>query len=214
MKMNKPAALLSTAYLPPVQYISKFLLYENIWIEAYENFSKQSFRNRSLILSANGIEALTLPIVKGNSKQLIKDVQIAYDTPWQHTHWNAIVSAYNSTPFFEILVDDFRPFFEKKYTYLFDFNTELLQCILNILEVNTPVQTTNDFECFDTLGDNLRDAIHPKVQKAQEDTLFKAHPYSQVFDSKFDFQANLSIIDLLFNCGSASYETILRSIKI
>ncbi|MFV0366649.1 MAG: WbqC family protein [Mangrovibacterium sp.] len=214
MTPDNSSALLCSAYLPPVQYISKFLMCNNIWIEAFENFSKQTYRNRSYILSANGVEALTVPIVKGNSKQLIKDVQIAYDMPWQHTHWNAIVSAYNSTPFFEILADDFRPFFEKKYSYLLDLNLDMLNKILNILEIeDKQIQLTKDFELFTPEGLNLRDAMHPKVQKAKEDIHFSAQPYSQMFDHKFDFQPNLSIIDLLFNCGSASYEMILKSCK-
>lgn len=211
--MNSKSILLSTAYLPPVQYISKFLMYDKIWIEAYENFSKQTYRNRCVILSANGKETLTLPIVKGNSKQQIKDVQIAYDTPWQHIHWNAIVSAYNSTPFFEILADDFKLFFQRRYKYLLDFNMEIIQCILNILELDRKIQLTKGFEEFEPSGINFRESIHPKIQKAREDTNFKAMPYSQVFDHKFSFQQNISIIDLLFNCGSASYEVILRSIQ-
>ncbi|MFV0553585.1 MAG: WbqC family protein [Mangrovibacterium sp.] len=204
--------LLSTAYLPPVQYLSKFLLNEEIWIEACENFTKQTYRNRCHILSANGVDALTIPVVKGNSKQLMKDVQIAYDTPWQYKHWNAIVSAYNSSPFFEILADDFRPFYERKFNFLLDFNQELLQLILDILEIDKTIKLTPDFELFDHEGINLREAINSKASKIKKDEHFCAHPYPQVFDNKFDFQPNLSVIDLLFNCGSASYETILRSI--
>lgn len=209
----KPAVLLSSAYLPSVQYISKFLMYEHIWVEAFESFPKQTFRNRCVILGANGLESLSIPVIKSNSKQLMKDVKIEYETPWQHKHWNAIVSAYNSTPFFEILADDFRPFFEKKYSYLLDFNQDILQCILNILEICPSMQLTSDFELFSDSGDNLREFMHPKEDKNQFDSHFEALAYGQVFDHKFGFQANLSIVDVLFNCGSASYETILKSIK-
>ena len=89
-------------------------------------------------------EVITIvPIEKGRSpKQKITDLRISYDTNWQHIHWNAIVSAYNSTPFFEILEDDFRPFFEKRYEYLFDFNQDILNAILGILEVEPIVSTT------------------------------------------------------------------------
>lgn len=209
---SNSSALLSTAYLPPVQYISKFLLYEHLWVEAWEHFPKQSYRNRSTILGANGPETFSIPLVKSNSKQLTKEVKIAYQTPWQHKHWQAIVSAYSSSPFFEILADDFRPFFEKQYAYLLDFNMEILQTILNILEIPPKIQLTTSFEQFDVSGENLREAIHPKPQKAAQDALFCASPYTQVFNDKYEFQANLSVIDLLFNCGSASYETIWRSI--
>ncbi len=212
--MHDTSILLSTAYLPPVQYISKFLSYNNVWLEGHEHFVKQTYRNRAVILAANGPESLIVPIEKGRSpKQKITDLRISYDTNWQHIHWNAIVSAYNSTPFFEILEDDFRPFFEKRYEYLFDFNQDILNAILGILEVEPIVSTTEDFEAVPEPFLNFREAIQPKKQKELPDQNFEAIPYTQVFDDKFGFTPNLSIIDLLFNCGSASYETILRSIR-
>ncbi|PTN06790.1 WbqC family protein [Mangrovibacterium marinum] len=211
--MQENPILLSTAYLPPVQYISKFIKHEHIWLEAHEHFVKQTFRNRAVIMAANGPESLIIPTEKGRSqKQKITDLKISYDTNWQHIHWNSIVSAYNSTPFFEILEADFRPFFEKRYDYLFDFNREILDTIFGILEIDPTISLTNDFELIPEDCLNFREAIHPKQQKALPDPAFEAAHYTQVFDDKHGFTPNLSIIDLLFNCGSESYETILRSI--
>lgn len=211
--MNNQDILLSTAYFPPVQYLSKLLMHSTIWIEAFENFSKQTYRNRTIILAANGPEALVVPVEKGRSrKQLIKDIRISYDTNWQHIHWQAIVSAYQSSPFFEVLQDDFRLFFETKPNFLLDFNEAILERVLNILELSPSFKQTADFEEVPETCLNFRDAIHPKPQKALPDAHFQAYPYTQVFDDKFQFTPNLSCLDLLFNCGSESYEVLLKSI--
>ena len=213
--MKEDSILLGTAYLPPVQYISKFLTHQTVWIEAFENFTKQSYRNRAVILGANGTESLVIPVVKGRDrKQFIRDIKISYDTNWQHTHWQAIVSSYNSSPFFEILSDDFRPFFEKRFDYLLEFNQQILQTIFGILEINPNIQFTPDFEEVPQAFVNFREAIHPKPQKALADPSFLASPYSQVFEDKFGFIENLSILDLLFNCGSESYSAILQTCKV
>ena len=212
--MTDQDILLSTAYLPPVQYLSKFLNHPVIWIETQENFIKQSFRNRSVILTANGPEPLIIPVEKGRSpKQKINDLRISYDTNWQHIHWNAIVSAYNSSPFFEILEADFKPFYEQKFEFLFEFNMKLLKVVLDIMEVTTEIKFTKDFEEISTNFLNYREAIHPKPAKASDDSTFYPATYTQVFDDKFGFVPNLSIIDLLFNCGSASYEILKNSYR-
>jgi len=211
--MTNDAILLSSAYLPPIQYIAKFLQYPAILMEAEENFLKQSYRNRTVILAANGPESLVIPVAKGrDAKQKIKDLEISYDSPWQHIHWQAIVSAYHSSPFFEILQDDFSPFFQKKFRFLFDFNLQLLQVILEILEISPEIKLTAGFEKIPETCLNYREAIHPKEQKALPDPDFSPVPYPQVFDEKFDFVPNLSIVDLLFNCGRESYEILLKSI--
>ncbi len=212
--MAKTEILLSSAYLPPVQYVVKILQYQTILIETQENFLKQTYRNRAVILSANGPESLVIPVAKGrDAKQKMKDLQISYDSQWQHIHWQAIVSAYHSSPFFEILEDDFRPFFQKKFQFLFDFNLQLLRVVLDILEIFPELTFTTEFEKVPETCLNFREAIHPKPQKTHPDPEFIPVAYSQVFDDKFGFKPNLSIIDLLFNCGPESYEVLLKSIK-
>jgi len=174
--------------------------YPQTFIEAHCNYVKQTYRNRCVIASANGCQTLSIPIVKPDSlKCPTKDIRIAEHGNWRHLHWNAIVSAYNSTPFFEYYADDFRLFYEKPAGFLFDFNEELRELVCSLLDISPAVSYSSEY-VFAPPADvlDLREAIHPK--KAPVVQNFR--PYYQVFEAKQGFQANLSIIDLLFNMGT------------
>jgi len=191
--------LLSTAYLAPVDYYFQMNNHPQVMIEAYCHYVKQTYRNRCVIASANGRQTLSIPTVKPDSlKCLTKDIRIAEHGNWRHLHWNAIVSAYNSTPFFEFYEDDFRPFYEKPAGFLFDFNEKLRELICSLLDISPIVSCSTKYVVFpppDVL--DLREVIHPKKESFTQNL----RPYYQVFEAKQDFQANLSIIDLLFNLG-------------
>jgi hypothetical protein len=165
-----------------------------------------------MIVSANGPIALSIPVVHSSSgKILTRDIRIAEHGNWQHMHWNAIVSAYNSTPFFEYYRDDFYPFYHKKYSFLFDFNEELRILVSALLNPDLPVAGyTSSYKTDFAAGESdLRDMIHPK--KDIIDTEFVSVPYYQVFEQKFGFIENMSIIDLLFNMGNESLLILDRS---
>ena len=193
----KPAYI-STAYLGPVQQYSKMFHFPEVRIETSENYLKQSYRNRCIIAGANGPLPLSVPIVKPDTlKCLTKDIRISDHGNWRHLHWNAIVSAYNSTPFFEYYEDDIAPFYEKKYEFLFDFNEELRMLICQLLDIQPQIQYTTSFEA--DVENDFR-WISPKQDIADPSFLLK--PYYQVFQDKHGFLPNLSIIDLLFNTGN------------
>ena len=116
---------ISSAYLGPVQQYCKLYQFEEVRIETAENYLKQTYRNRCTIAAANGPLSLSVPIVKPDTlKCPTKDIRISDHGNWRHLHWNALVSAYNMSPFFEYYEEDFAPFYEKKYKFLFDFNEE------------------------------------------------------------------------------------------
>ena len=191
--------LLSTAYLAPVEYYLQMYNHPKVIIEAHCNYVKQTYRNRCAIASATGCQTLSIPIVKPDSlKCPTKDIRIAEHGNWRHVHWNTIVSAYNSTPFFEYYEDDFRPFYEKPRDFLFDFNEELRELVCSLLDITPAVSYSNEY-VFSPQPEvlDLREAIHPKKKPFLQDF----RPYYQVFETKYGFQANLSIIDLLFNLG-------------
>ena len=204
---------LSTAYLAPIAYYSK-LLKGDVFIEQHENYIKQTYRNRCTILSANGPMSLSIPIESaGGKKMLIRDIRIADHGNWRHLHWNALVSAYNSTPFFEYYQDDLKPFYEKDYKFLFDFNEELRNLICQLIDIEvSDVNYTNSFQ-VDVEGEDYRSIISPKADKKLVDSYLESIPYYQVFDQRFGFTENLSILDLLFNMGNESLIILNKSIK-
>lgn len=206
-------ALLSTTYLGPVQFYTKFLLYDEVLIETRENYQKQSYRNRCIILSANGRLSLTIPVTKDQRKVLTRDIRIDNTLEWQKNHWTSIESAYSASPFFEFFVDDFSPFYKRKYEFLLDFNLELQEVLLEHLEMDTPVKYTEEFHKApppDT--DDYRDAIHPKRRMKKQDPDFRPAFYYQVFQDRYGFIPNLSIIDLLFNEGPNAENILKQSI--
>ncbi len=205
------SVLLSTAYFAPIQYYSKFLNNDEVYIEGFEHFNKQTYRNRCVILGGNGPVQLIVPVVKGRGRKIqIKDLEISYDTDWQRNHWRTIFSAYNSSPFFEYYKDDIQPFFDSKHKFLFDFNLKIHQVICDLIEIENNTMLTMDFEKVPDGTLNLRESISPKVS-SKMDLVFQPQKYTQVFSDKLGFVPNLSIVDLLFNEGPNSYSVLERS---
>jgi len=201
------ATLFSTAYFAPIQYYWHWRRSELTVVETCEHYLKQTWRNRCIIGTANGPMTLSLPIEGNTEKTNIRDVRLSDHGNWQHLHWNSIESAYNSSPFFEYYADDLRAFFIKKPSFLFDFNEEIREKMCELLEIESHSEKTTRYIPDQEMPDewvDLRNRIHPKKRAEEVDPMFKLEPYYQVFDRKFGFQPNLSILDLLFNMGPES----------
>lgn len=217
MEQSKQSVLLSSAYLAPVQYYTKFLRYEEVWIDLSEHFLKQSYRNRCSILTANGTQNLTVPVTEGsNSKRIIRDVVISWDHPWQKLHWKAILSAYNNAPFFEYYADSLAPFYhEKKWKFLTDFNLGIQSVVLAEINLKVQINFMTAYCPTEKLSagmDDFRYIIDPKPGRKGIDENFIPTAYMQVFQEKFGFTANLSIVDLLFNEGPMAMDILRKSI--
>lgn len=191
--------LLSSLYLAPVEYYSVFFRASSTVIEVYENYQKQSYRNRCNIVGANGSMALSIPVEKPSEvKCRMKDVRIADHGNWRHLHWNAIVSAYSSTPFFEYYADELQPFYEKRIPFLVDFNLQLHELICRWLRIEKPAVLSTEYVAQRSEGiADYRETIHPKRPSG-----FTTRHYYQVFRDKLGFIQNASIIDLVFNMGN------------
>jgi hypothetical protein len=203
---------LSSAYLAPVEYYTKLLAYDKVYIEQYDHYMKQTYRNRCTIAGPNGELALSIPTVKpATDKYPMKEIRISDHGNWRHLHWNAIESAYNHTPFFEYYKDDFRPFYEQKYEFLIDFNEALCRLVCTLIDIHPHIERTTAYHTTCTQQEaDFREAIHPKKDFRSVDPAFIPHPYYQVFENKLGFLPNLSIIDLLFNMGPESLLILMK----
>jgi len=194
--------LLSSAYFPPISYISLIHRADIIFIEREENYLKQTYRNRCRILTANGLSALTVPVLSGTSnKTCIKDIKIDYSKRWQQVHLRALISAYRSSAFFEYYFDLVEKLINNKEEYLLDLNMKSLEIVLKITEILTPIKYTNRFEPVKGNDNDFRYNISPK-KDVHGASLLKA--YFQVFDKKYGFKPDLSVLDLIFNAGPDS----------
>ena len=189
--------LLSSAYLPPVSFFTAMNTGGDVLFEQYDNYCKQTYRNRCRIATAGGVQTLTIPVVKSDTpKQLMKDVRISDHGDWRRQHWNALESAYMNSPFFMYYQDDFRPFYEKRYEFLMDFNMELTEVILNLAGIKKDIARTDAYMRDAASIKDLRNLIDPGLQQSGAN-----RPYWQVFATKYGFTGGLSAVDLLFNMG-------------
>ncbi len=197
--------LLSTAYMPCIEYMAYIAQSDCVTIEAHEHYIKQSYRNRAYIATANGNMELIIPVIQPNgSKTHIRDVQISYAEPWQKKHWHAIVSAYNSSPYFEYYQDLFAPFYSQKFTFLWDYNNQLLSIILKLFGITTSILYSNSFTPLHTVEHDKRYTLTPK-----HISTYTTPKYPQVFEEKHGFMPNLSCIDLLCNVGHEIKRSVL-----
>jgi len=207
--------ILSTAYFPPIEYLSAFLQADNVYIESHENYIKQTYRNRCVIPTANGILPLTIPIKKGGLHNCpINQVQIDYGQPWQRTHWRALEAAYNASPFFIFYRDYLEAFFlQKEIETLLEFNQQLFDTLLKLFGIDKNYCYTEHYiENHQDSVLDLRNEIHPK-KIVQENYPFRQRmPYRQVFSEKLGFIPNLSCVDLLFNEGKYARGYLVKSL--
>jgi len=192
--------LFSTAYLPPVGYFSPITENAELCIEKEENFIKQTYRNRCYLLSAHGLQLLTVPVYEGSiHKVIIRDIRIDYSKRWQQVHLRAMIASYNASPYFEFYFEQFEKIISEKNVFLIDLNSRLTELILKILGLDIKICFTTCFEKPGTSENDFRYTISPKKQSP-----FTIRKYPQVFESVQTDLQYLSIIDLIFNTGPDS----------
>jgi hypothetical protein len=194
--------LVSTAYLPPVEYFSRISAAEEIFVEREENYRKQTYRNRCYILSADGIQLLSVPVYLGSlHKTLLKDIKIDYSKRWQQVHLRAMTASYSSSPYFQFYFENIEKAISKNHVYLLDLNMDLTEIILEILRLRKTICYTSVFEPVNKFFNDFRYRISPKWNSD-----FRVKEYSSVFEINKGNFPGLSIIDLIFNMGPDASE--------
>ncbi len=204
--------LVELQYLPPVEYFAAIVQHDVLLIEAFENYQKQTYRNRCYINGANNVQILSIPVKKGNQKIKIKEVAINYAEKWPLEHWRSIQSAYGKAPFFEFYASFLEPVYNQKITSLFDFNFNLLTICLEILQIKTQIALTSDYQ--EKYNDNLikdaRSSILPS-NRTKNSPWCDFTTYQQVFGTQFT--QNMSIIDLIFCLGPEAPLNLAQCVK-
>jgi len=189
--------LISTAYLPPLEYFSLISGAEDVSVEKEENYLKQTYRNRCYILSAHGPQLLSVPVYQGSlHKTAVKDIRVDYSKRWQQVHLRAMAASYNSSPYFEFYFENFEKIISGNHVFLLDLNMELTMHVLEILKIDKKLFYTKKFEPVCGYQYDFRYRISPKAESS-----FSEKRYLQVFESNTGFIPNLSMVDLIFNMG-------------
>ncbi|MBC8152713.1 MAG: WbqC family protein, partial [Bacteroidetes bacterium] len=193
-------------YLPCLDYFAGLLAFDGIYIEAAEQYQKQSYRNRCYVLTANKVDCLTVPVVDGTHRQAIRDLKIDYQQAWQDRHWRCLQAAYGKAPFFEYVAPEFEPLMRRHWTFLFDLNHALLTLCLKWLRVKTPVYLTEWYDKVASPGVFDARSRLSAQNRVDTHTFYTPVPYQQNFG--VEFVPNLSIIDLLCCQGPAASDVL------
>lgn len=190
--------LLSTAYLPPIEYIAKLVDSEEAMIEKEENYLKQTYRNRCIILTSGGLQTLTIPVLLGSfHKTPVKEIKIDYSKRWQQIHLRALLAAYRASPFFIYYFETIEKIILSGRKYLIDLNSDLLMAVTEMLKLRIKISYTSVFIRPGDAMNDFRYTITPKKESG-----YKPKEYIQVFGSASDHKPGLSSIDLIFNTGA------------
>ena len=199
--------LIHPTYFPSISHFSAMVQSENITFEIEDNFQKQTNRNRTYIYSPNGIQLLNIPVKHSKeSHQKTKNIKIETDFDWQKQHFKSLEAGYRSSPFFEFFEDDIRPIFEKKYTFLLDLNFEVLDILSKCFRIKQDYTTTTEY--FHEVDTTIITDFRALVNGKKDLSVFES--YTQVFDDKYGFINNLSVIDLLFNEGKYAMDYLKK----
>lgn len=202
-------------YLAPIPFYAKLYGSSTLLVTADEPFVKQTYRSRAVIATEKGTQSLTIPVIHDGGRVAMRDVRISEHGNWRHQHWNALVSAYRKSPFFDYYADDFAHFYEERDGFLMDFNLRLHSVVCGLLELERGVRTISGenalHEISGTDTTDLRYIAEPKALAGIEE--YRAVPYYQVFSCRNGFIPNLSIVDLLFNMGPEALITLRDSIN-
>lgn len=205
---SKNIILLPTAYLGPVEYFYYLNKYDHAIIEQHETWPKQTYRNRTVIITDKGSIPLTVPVNKVNGNHTkTNEITISYHDKWHIKQWRSIETAYQNSPYFLYYSDEIKEVLFSLYDNLIDLNIKLTKLICELMSIEVTIELSNHFiKTGETNTPDLRYQISPKLPP----TLSQFPEYIQVFSDKQPFIPNASILDLLFCLGTESRDYLSR----
>ena len=197
-------------YLAPVPLYVQLYATDALLVDDVSPFVKQTYRSRAVIAAESGAQQLTIPVIHDGGRVAMRDVRISEHGNWRHQHWNAIVSAYRKSPFFDYYADDFAHFYEEKDGFLLDFNLRLHAVVSELLGLERGVKFLSSAEVDAAVAVDMRSVAEPKALVAMQ---CACQPYYQVFAQRNGFIPSLSIVDLLFNTGPEGLLVLRDSVR-
>ncbi|MGK7392840.1 MAG: WbqC family protein [Candidatus Cyclobacteriaceae bacterium M2_1C_046] len=201
--------IIDLQFLPPIEYFTCLAVAEKVHLELNEHYEKQTYRNRCYIRGANKVERLSIPVIAGNHTAF-KNVRISYEPDWVNHLWRSVNSAYANAPFYIYFAEDFKNIFFNRPEYLYQLNKQLLTLCLKLLNLDVNISYTKTYE--KNVPENIQDLrsiISPK-QRYTGRPFYKPKEYPQIFGS--NFEANLSVLDLIFCEGPTAGGIVTKSI--
>jgi hypothetical protein len=203
------SVLIELHYLPCIAYFTAIAPYNDIVVEKYEHYEKQSFRNRCYIKGPHKVETLIVPVTGKHGKPHTSAVRIDYSQKWLNNHWRTIRTGYGNAPFFEYYAPDLYEILAKKPVFLYDLNLQIMTLCLKWLKKQAAIRETASYTDIPANSvKDMREVINPKKEDGCN-RIYKSIEYQQVFGSKF--VPNLSIIDLIFNQGPGAWDIVKAS---
>jgi len=219
-------------YLPYIGLIYKAMKADVFVLVDHIQYGKKQFQNRNRIRTAHGADGwtwLTVPVITHNKiEQKIYNVRINNDLNWREKHFKSIYYSYNGAPFFKEYISLFKKVYSKKWEILEDLDETIIKLIFKILDTKIKIVRSSDYDISGKKTDMLIDMCKkigasgylsgPGGKLYVEEAKFKeaglSHQYSEfkhpIYEQRFKpFVPNMSVIDLLFNCGPKSKEIIL-----
>lgn len=194
--------LLHPTYFPSILQMAAVAQSKKVYFEVWDNYQKQTYRNRAHIAHANGKLMLSVPVRHsgGGKRQTTREVQIENNFPWQEQHWKSLQTAYRTSPYFEFYEDELFPFFNDPAYTLLDHNRSIFSFLYELIGLETPYEFTSEYK-KDPPQKDLRGLVNAKAKLT-----YSLTPYAQVLEANHGFLPNLSVLDLLFNEGPNTLE--------
>jgi hypothetical protein len=221
----KKVAIVQSNYIPWKGYFDMIAAVDEFILFDDTQYTRRDWRNRNQIKTPQGVQWLTVPVlIKGKYDQKIRDTEID-GSDWTIAHWKALVQNYKKAPHFQAVSEWLEPIYTReKFTHISGLNRRLIEQVCGYLGVNTKITNSFDYNLVDGKTERLAQlcqqaggteyisgpaAKHYVDEKIFSDlgiklTWFDYAGYSDYPQLWGEFTHNVTILDLLFNCGKNS----------